>query len=95
MNWKTNILKIDLTASVVLPSEFTLYDKCIISIEDLNDEHVNQVEESKKLAQLKIIYNLENKTDMKSIINDLLESQRYDKNCSECNWFEYGEVNTF
>jgi len=34
----------EITASVILPSECTLYDKCIVSIEDLNDKHVNQVE---------------------------------------------------
>jgi hypothetical protein len=70
----------DLTASVILPSEYTLYDKCIIAIEDLNEKYETLIAESKKVEQLKIIYNLDNKNVMKSIINDLLESQRHDKN---------------
>ena len=69
----------DLTASVILSSEYTLYDKCIIAIEDLNEKY-ETLAESKKVEQLKIIYNLDNKNVMKSIINHLLESQRHDKN---------------
>ena len=43
-----------------------------------NEKHETLVAESKKVEQLKIIYNLNNKIVMKSIINDLLESQRHE-----------------
>lgn len=52
----------------------------IIAIEDLNEKYETLITESKKVEQLKIIYNLDNKDVMKTIINDLLESQRHDKN---------------
>lgn len=51
----------ELTSTVILPNEFILYDKCIIAIEDLNEKHETLVAESKKVEQLKIIYNLDNK----------------------------------
>ena len=68
----------DLTTSVILPSEYTLYDKCFIAIEDLNEKYETPIAESKKVEQLKIIYNLDNKRFVRI-------PKTYAKNDIDCN----------
>jgi hypothetical protein len=56
------------TADIPNINEFSLYDKCEIRIQELNDEHDLSKATSKTAQLLRTIYDLNDRIEMKKVI---------------------------
>ena len=67
----------EITSEVTLPEGSTLVDKAYISIQDLLDKNEVDIDTSKKVETLKLLYNLSDRENMRVYINDLLDSEQH------------------